>query len=111
MSERTVLASIETRLGNIDLARGVAYVTLLSRYTVYRTVTRTNYRTITHTVVSEIVTAITRTYNISYGNIQTSIVTILPTNYIRTTYTVTAMPPAQQGGGGGGFEKPVAVFM
>ncbi|MEM1696365.1 MAG: hypothetical protein QXQ90_07195 [Desulfurococcaceae archaeon] len=96
MSTRTELASIETILGSVDFENLIAYITLLSRYMIYQTVTSTIYRTVTYSIISHLITAISRTYFLTFGNIQTRWQTVIPTQVLVTVYTVTVTPTETQ---------------
>lgn len=104
MSTRTEFMGVETRLGDVNLSAGVATISLISRYLVYRTNYRTNYRTVTYSIVSQIATAVYRTYELEYGNIKSQIITVIPTQLVLDvkTYTIT-------GGGGKEGSQPEPV--
>ncbi|MEM0458974.1 MAG: hypothetical protein QXZ31_03825 [Thermofilaceae archaeon] len=99
-SARTELVSIETVLGSVDFSRLVAYITLLSRYRIYQTVTSTIYRTVTYSIVSQLITAILRTYYLTFGDMQSQWYSVIPTQILVTVYTVT-MAEAQAPAGAG----------
>lgn len=96
MSARTELVNIETVVGSVDFDKLIAYITLLSRYRIYQTTTSTAYRTVTYSIVSQLITAISRTHYLTFGNIQSQWYSVIPTQILVTVYTLTVPgTPAQ----------------
>lgn len=99
VSTRTEFAGVETRLGEVDLSRAIAYITYVSKYIIYRTTTKTTYNTVTYEIVSRVITAISRVYNLEHGNIKTQISTVIPTYIVAEVRTETKQGAKTETGG------------
>lgn len=106
----TVLGGTTTQLQGVDTSRGIASVRILQTTILKKYVTNTRTMPQTMTVYRDVVTAIIRTWTLSYGNLNTNVIQTIPTRIVvrESTQTVSGSVP-----GGSqmtpGYTQPIPI--